>query len=123
MPSPLRSAEEWTRLANSESASWRNFKSVRIPRTQKPPRDWRSGQPTSDPNLQRPREQRRVRIMTGKQVVSPRESFTEAAQREMIAFELKERELRKQEKQERAEQLYLPVLKKELQGHERLSLL
>ena len=61
--------------------------------------------------------------MTGQPVVSPREGFMEAAQREMIAFELKERELRKQEKQERAEQLHLPVLKKELQGHERLSLL
>ena len=42
---------------------------------------------------------------------SPRKSFMEAAQREMIAFERKERELRQQEKQERAEQLKMPELK------------
>ena len=37
----------------------------------------------------------------------------EAAQREMIAFELKERELRRQEKQERAEQLKMFVVFKD----------
>jgi hypothetical protein len=55
-----------------------------------------------------------VCIVTGQSVESKRESFMEAAQKEMIAFELKERELRRHEKQERAEQLKLPVLKKEL---------
>ena len=49
--------------------------------------------------------------MTGQLVESPRDSFMEAAQREMIAFERKERELCKQEKLERAEQLKMPELK------------
>ncbi|HMM92464.1 hypothetical protein [Bradyrhizobium sp.] len=39
-----------------------------------------------------------------------RESFLEAAQKEMIAFERKEREFRKQAKQEEALQLRLPLL-------------
>jgi hypothetical protein len=42
-----------------------------------------------------------------------RDSFMEAAQQEMIAFERREREF-KREKQERAEQLDMPALKKEL---------
>ena len=49
--------------------------------------------------------------MTGQPVETPRDSFMEAAQREMIAFERKERELCRQEKQERAEQLHLTALK------------
>lgn len=46
------------------------------------------------------------------QVEPPRESFMEAAQKEMIAFELKEREFRKKLKTDRAEKLHLPALKK-----------
>ena len=49
--------------------------------------------------------------MAGQLVETPRESFFEAAQKEMIAFERKERELRRQEKQERAEQLHMPELR------------
>jgi hypothetical protein len=47
--------------------------------------------------------------MTGhtRLAVTPRDRFLEAAQREMIAFEQREREFRKKEKQERAEQLRL----------------
>jgi hypothetical protein len=55
-----------------------------------------------------------VRNMTGQLIETPRDSFMEAAQREMIAFERKEREFRKREKQERAEQLDMPALKNEL---------
>jgi hypothetical protein len=49
--------------------------------------------------------------MTGQLIETPRDSFMEAAQKDMIAFERKERELRKQERQERAEQLGMPALK------------
>lgn len=42
---------------------------------------------------------------------TPRETFMEAAQREMIAFERKEREFRKQSKRERAAELRLPLAK------------
>lgn len=52
--------------------------------------------------------------MTGQLIETARESFMEAAQREMIAFERQEREFRKRERQERAEQLDMPSLKKEL---------
>ena len=46
--------------------------------------------------------------MYEQQVEQPWESFMDAAQREMIAFELKEREFRKELKKHRAEQLNLP---------------
>jgi hypothetical protein len=52
-----------------------------------------------------------LRIMTGQLVETPRDSFMEAAEKELIAFERKEREFRKREKQERAEQLQMPALK------------
>jgi hypothetical protein len=52
-----------------------------------------------------------VRNMTGHLVETPRDSFMEAAQKELIAFERREREFRKREKQERAEQLQMPALK------------
>jgi hypothetical protein len=39
--------------------------------------------------------------------VTPRERFQEAAQKELIAFERREREFIKKQKQERAEQLRL----------------
>jgi len=50
-----------------------------------------------------------MRNMTGRLVETPRDSFIEAAQREMIAFERKEQELRQQEKLERAKQLQIPL--------------
>ena len=42
-------------------------------------------------------------------VETPRDSFLEAAQKELIAFERKEREFRRKAKQERAEELRLPI--------------
>lgn len=45
---------------------------------------------------------------------TPRGCFMEAAQREMIAFERREREFCKQVKNERAEELHMPRLKGEL---------
>jgi hypothetical protein len=44
----------------------------------------------------------------------PRERFLEAAQKEMIDFERKEREFRQKAKQERAAELRLPLHKSEL---------
>jgi hypothetical protein len=55
-----------------------------------------------------------VHSMTGQLIETPHDRFMEAAQREMIAFERKEREFRKKEKQERAEQLDMPALRTEL---------
>jgi len=40
---------------------------------------------------------------------TPRDSFLEAAQKELIAFERKEREFRRKAKQERAAELPLPI--------------
>jgi hypothetical protein len=40
---------------------------------------------------------------------APRDSFLEAAQKELIAFERKEREFRRKAKQERAAELQLPI--------------
>ena len=57
-----------------------------------------------------------MRIMTERLVETPRDSFMEAAQREMLAFERKEREFRKREKRERAEELHLPVLRVEIRS-------
>jgi hypothetical protein len=57
-----------------------------------------------------------VRTMTGRLVESPRDDFMSVAEKELIAFERRERELRKQERRERAEQLKLPVLERELQN-------
>ena len=48
--------------------------------------------------------------MTSQVDETPHESFMEAAQRELLAFERKEREFRKREKQERAEELDIPGL-------------
>jgi hypothetical protein len=49
--------------------------------------------------------------MHERQVEPPRDSFMEAAQKEMIAFELREREFSKSLKKDRAEQLAIPALK------------
>jgi hypothetical protein len=46
--------------------------------------------------------------------VTPRERFLEAAQMELIAFEQREREFSKKERQERAAGLQFPALKNEL---------
>jgi hypothetical protein len=56
-----------------------------------------------------------VRIMTGRLAESLRDDLS-LAEKEMAAFERRERELRKQERKERAEQLKLPVLVRELQS-------
>jgi hypothetical protein len=42
-------------------------------------------------------------------VITPRDRFLEAAQKELIEFELREREFSKKEKQERAAELQIPV--------------
>jgi hypothetical protein len=57
-----------------------------------------------------------VRNMTGKLVEKPRDDFMLVAEKELIAFERRERDFRKQERKERAEQLKLPVLERELQN-------
>jgi hypothetical protein len=55
-----------------------------------------------------------MRNMTERLGETPRDGFVEAAQREMIAFERKEQELRQQEKLERAKQLQIPLKALEL---------
>jgi len=57
-----------------------------------------------------------VRIMTERLVESPRDDFMLVAEKELMAFERRERELRKQERKERAQQLKLPALERELQS-------
>ena len=57
-----------------------------------------------------------VRIMTERFVESLHDDFMVLAEKEMAAFERRERELRNQERKERAEQLKLPVLVRELQS-------
>ena len=52
--------------------------------------------------------------MTGQLVETPRDHFMVAAERELIAFERKERELRRLEKQERAKELQMPALEQAL---------
>ena len=54
--------------------------------------------------------------MTERFVESLHDDFMVLAEKEMAAFERRERELRKQERKERAEQLKLPVLVLELQS-------
>ena len=44
-------------------------------------------------------------------VETRRGSFMEEAQKEMIAFERREREFRKREKEERAAELHLPIVR------------
>jgi hypothetical protein len=54
--------------------------------------------------------------MTGhtRLVITPRERFLEAAQKELAAFERKESEFRKKLRKEQAAQLNLPVVRHEL---------
>ena len=54
--------------------------------------------------------------MTGQLVETPRDNFMDAAEKEFVAFEQKERELRKQEREERAKQLQMPDLEQALHG-------
>ena len=49
--------------------------------------------------------------MTGQLIGTPRDDLMTAAEKELITFERQERELRRQEKLERAEQLKMPALK------------
>jgi len=51
--------------------------------------------------------------MTGQLVETRHDDFMEAAQRELIAFERREREFRKRVKHERAEELDMPAFGKE----------
>jgi hypothetical protein len=44
----------------------------------------------------------------------PRDTFFEAAQKELLAFERREREFSRKEKQERAAELHITVLKEDL---------
>lgn len=46
--------------------------------------------------------------------ITPRDRFLEAAQKELAAFEQREREFSKKERQERAVELQIPVHKGEL---------
>jgi len=52
--------------------------------------------------------------MTGELVETPRDDWWR--RKNLIAFERRERQLRKQERKERAQQLRLPVLEQELQS-------
>jgi len=46
--------------------------------------------------------------------LTPRDQFLDAAERELVAFERKEREFRKKLKRERAAELPMPLIKEEL---------
>jgi hypothetical protein len=46
--------------------------------------------------------------------ITPRDRFLEAAQKELAAFEQKEREFSRKERQERAAELQIPIHKSEL---------
>jgi hypothetical protein len=46
--------------------------------------------------------------------ITPRDRFLEAAQKELAAFERREREFSKKERQERASELQIPTNKAEL---------
>ena len=48
--------------------------------------------------------------------VTPRDRFLEAARKELIAFERREREFSRKERQERAAQLQIPVERPGLQS-------
>ena len=52
--------------------------------------------------------------MTGQLIETRRDAFLSVAEKELIAFERKERELRRQEKLERAKEMF-PTLLKELE--------
>ena len=54
--------------------------------------------------------------MTGQLAETARDEFLVVAEKELIAFELKERELRRQEKVERAAKQKFPNLIRELQS-------
>jgi hypothetical protein len=57
-----------------------------------------------------------LRNMTGhtQLAITPRDRFLETAQKELVAFERREREFSKQDRKERAAELQIPVLEKEL---------
>jgi hypothetical protein len=64
------------------------------------------------------RGNRRGALMTGhtQLAVTPRDRFLEAAQKELVAFEQREREFSKKDKQERAAELRIPVERPGLQS-------
>ena len=49
-------------------------------------------------------------------VITPRDRFLQAAQKELVTFEQRERELSKKERQERAAESRLPIDKLERHG-------
>jgi len=57
-------------------------------------------------------------LMTGhtQLAVTPRDRFLEAAQKELVAFEQREREFSRKERQERAAQLQIPIERPGLQS-------
>ena len=57
-------------------------------------------------------------LMTGhtQLAITPRDRFLEAAQKELVAFEQREREVSRKERQERAAQLQIPVERPGLQS-------
>jgi hypothetical protein len=57
-------------------------------------------------------------LMTGHThfAVTPRDRFLEAAQKELVAFEQREREFSKKERQDRAAELQIPIVKPGLQS-------
>lgn len=57
-----------------------------------------------------------MRNMTGQLVETPRDRFLEAAEKELIACELREREFSKKLRRERAEELHIPALKQALRS-------
>ncbi|KRR14970.1 hypothetical protein [Bradyrhizobium valentinum] len=46
---------------------------------------------------------------TARLAVTPRDRFLEAAQKELVAIEQREREFREKDRQERAEELQIPI--------------
>jgi len=56
-----------------------------------------------------------MRNMTGRLIETPRDDFLQVAERELIAFELKERELRRQERLDRVKEKF-PALINVLQS-------
>ena len=59
-----------------------------------------------------------VAQMTGhtQLAITPRDRFLEAAQKELVAFEQREREFARKEREERAEKLRIPIERPGLNG-------
>ena len=61
------------------------------------------------------RDDNGMRIMTGQLIETRRDAFLSVAEKELIAFQRRERELRRREKLDRAKEKF-PTLIKELQS-------